>query len=814
MKSNILRLTILCATLSLPLFTTTSCEIEDKIDANTDSILALINSVTELKNQLNTLKEDHDNKIKELSDKHISEVNELTSLINQNKETLDSLKEDYDKKISNLTLEDNKIKETISSLDNEYKETVNSLSKKINSNKEKIESLTNDYNLKKKELEDKDKSIEDSISSLTSTYNEKVEEIESKILENKNNYLSLKESYDFTVIDINNKIKENKDKIDALTLEYNSKVEEFNNELNSIKTELNTLTTNFESSVSSLNASIESNLSKINSLREEYETKVSEIEDTIGSLNSSISTVDNKYKEKVERIENDYNNKINSLKSDYDSKLSEVNEALASLTEKDKEIIDRITTLESEVASLLEVKTYTVSFEPNNGESSFTQIVNEYSLVSKPNNPTKPGYTFVSWIDEYNDPWFFGQSLVTKDITLRAKYVGNTYKINLDANDGSCLYSSLDVTYNESYSLPIASKEGFTFKCWTYNDEDVLDTSCYLYTNDVTYVARYSRSFTVSFDTNGGNELDSITYNDWILTDLPTPIKDGYRFGGWYIGTTKVENGYKNVEQVDLTLKASWINAASLFEYQEIDGEITILNYVGSYTDVEIPSTIEGKNVTSISVDAFKNNMNLTSVKFNRNLTSIPTGLLEGQEHIVTLGIYIDIPTTLRKLYNISSQSNLPTSLENIEYSYINYGSNNWSSFFAGVSRAYNFKIPSNGNERLPSFEECINIKRLDYPESYKLIYGEVFSGCSSLTSITIPDGVTSIDTEAFRGCSSLTSITIPDSVTSINNNAFDYCYNLDITYNGTIEEWNLLVNEVYIGNFKSVICTDGIIVK
>ena len=405
MKSNILRLTILCATLSLPLFTTTSCEIEDKINANTDSILVLIDSATELKNQLNSLKEDHDKKIKELSDKHISEVNELTSLINQNKEALASLREEYEGKVSEL-----------------------------------------------------------------------------------------------------------------------------------------------EQCSSSINSSL-------NELKEEYEAKVNEIEDTIASLNSSITTVDNKYKEEIERIENDYNTKINSLKSDYDTKLGEVNEALASLTEKDKEIIDRITTLESEVASLLEVKTYTVSFEPNNGESSFTQIVNEYSLVSKPNNPTKPGYTFVSWIDEYNDPWFFGQSLVTKDITLRAKYVGNTYKINLDANGGSCLYSSLDVTYNESYSLPIASKEGFTFKCWTYNDEDVLDTSCYLYTNDVTYVARYSRSFTVSFDTNGGNELDSITYNDWILTDLPTPIKDGYRFGGWYIGTTKVENGYKNVEQVDLTLK-------------------------------------------------------------------------------------------------------------------------------------------------------------------------------------------------------------------------------------------------------------------
>ena len=261
--------------------------------------------------------------------------------------------------------------------------------------------------------------------------------------------------------------------------------------------------------------------------------------------------------------------------------------------------------------------------------------------------------------------------------------------------------------------MPIASKEGFTFKCWTYNDEDVLDTSCYLYTNDVTYVARYSRSFTVSFDTNGGNELDSITYNDWILTNLPTPTKEGYRFGGWYIGTTKIENGYKNVEQVDLTLKASWINAASLFEYQEIDGEITILNYVGSYNDVEVPFTIEGKNVTSIDVNAFKNNMNLTSVKFNRNLTSIPTGLLEGQENIKTLGIFFGINTTLRKLYNVISQSKLPTSLENIEYCYISNDSNDWSSFFSGVSRAYNFKIPSNGSEYLPSFKECINIKTL-----------------------------------------------------------------------------------------------------
>ena len=342
------------------------------------------------------------------------------------------------------------------------------------------------------------------------------------------------------------------------------------------------------------------------------------------------------------------------------------------------------------------------------------------------------------------------------------------------------------------------------------------------------------------------------------------------------------------------------------FEYQKKDGEITILNYIGSYNDVEVPSTIEGKNVTSIDVNAFKNNMNLTSVKFNRNLTSIPTGLLEGQENIKTLGIFIGINTTLRELYNVTDQSKLPTSLENIEYSYINNDSNDWSSFFKGVSRAYNFKIPSNGSEFLPSFELCRNIKTLDYPESYKFIrnygfsccssltsiiipesvtsiskkafyqcssltsitipdgvtsigddafaycssltsiiisdgvtnigdsafYGcssltsvtipdgvenigyYAFSHCSSLTSITIPDGVTSIGTSAFRYCSSLTSIIIPHTVIDIGNNAFYNCYNLDITYNGTMEEWNLLVYELEIGSVKSVICTDGIITQ
>ncbi len=212
------------------------------------------------------------------------------------------------------------------------------------------------------------------------------------------------------------------------------------------------------------------------------------------------------------------------------------------------------------------------------------------------------------------------------------------------------------------------------------------------------------------------------------------------------------------------------------FEYQKKDGEITILNYIGSYNDVEVPSTIEGKNVTSIDVNAFKNNMNLTSVKFNRNLTSIPTGLLEGQENIKTLGIFIGINTTLRELYNVTDQSKLPTSLENIEYSYINNDSNDWSSFFKGVSRAYNFKIPSNGSEFLPSFEGCTNIKTLDLPHSLRYIEDHAFLACDKITNIIIPDSVVSIGVGAFYACTSLVSVDIQGGVSSLPLLCFGEC--------------------------------------
>ena len=89
--------------------------------------------------------------------------------------------------------------------------------------------------------------------------------------------------------------------------------------------------------------------------------------------------------------------------------------------------------------TIVEVKKYTITFNTDGGSTISSQIVNENGVVTRPNNPTKDGYTF--------DNWYLGNEVynfntkVTKNITLTAHWKKN--KIDVDS-------VSLDKT---SYSM-------------------------------------------------------------------------------------------------------------------------------------------------------------------------------------------------------------------------------------------------------------------------------------------------------------------------------------------------------------------------
>lgn len=70
-----------------------------------------------------------------------------------------------------------------------------------------------------------------------------------------------------------------------------------------------------------------------------------------------------------------------------------------------------------------------------------------------------------------------------------------------------------------------------------------------------------TRSYTVSFDGNGGNAIASVTVPEKTEITLPTPIREGYEFEGWYDGNKLVKSPY--TVTADVTLTAHWDRISS-----------------------------------------------------------------------------------------------------------------------------------------------------------------------------------------------------------------------------------------------------------
>ena len=164
--------------------------------------------------------------------------------------------------------------------------------------------------------------------------------------------------------------------------------------------------------------------------------------------------------------------------------------------------------------------------------------------------------------------------------------------------------------------------------------------------------------------------------------------------------------------------------------------------------ELVIPSEYNGKPVTQIGYEAFKDCTKLTSITVPDSVFEIMSNAFEGCTGLKTVVIN-DVP-------------------------YIN------SEVFLGCTSLESVTLP-NGIEKISygMFKDCTSLEAAPIPNSVTAIRGSAFEGCTSLTSVTIPDSVAEIDQSAFKGCTGLASVTIPDSITYIKSSTFDNCTGL-----------------------------------
>lgn len=192
------------------------------------------------------------------------------------------------------------------------------------------------------------------------------------------------------------------------------------------------------------------------------------------------------------------------------------------------------------------------------------------------------------------------------------------YTVSFDTNGGSAI-ESVKVTNGKYASQPAdPTKPDSVFIGW-YTDADLKTPytfSSSAITSDITLYARWVDKAEGQLEYNihfVGADIDAMTTIGGTLYDLPTPQKDGYTFGGWWISMT--ENGEKLTAKfnegdtftADSTLYALWIADGDTAPIVELDvNGITwsavenALHYTVTITD-PYGSVVFNENVTGTS---------------------------------------------------------------------------------------------------------------------------------------------------------------------------------------------------------------------
>lgn len=138
-------------------------------------------------------------------------------------------------------------------------------------------------------------------------------------------------------------------------------------------------------------------------------------------------------------------------------------------------------------------------------------------------------------------------------------------KLTFNSNGGSAVSEIQMDSYNATAIKPADPiRDGYTFDGWYCEStfENPMDWTAGI-TRSMTLYAKWTPvqapavSYTVTFDSNGGSAVPVQTVQSGSMAVQPAnPVKEGFTFKGWYIGTAVYD--FATPVTGDITLTASW----------------------------------------------------------------------------------------------------------------------------------------------------------------------------------------------------------------------------------------------------------------
>ncbi len=207
--------------------------------------------------------------------------------------------------------------------------------------------------------------------------------------------------------------------------------------------------------------------------------------------------------------------------------------------------------------------------------------------ITAPGDPARRGYTFGGWYTDgsnfaENTKFKTGDKMPEGDVTYYAKWTAIEYTITYNL-DGGTNVSGNPAQYTVEtgkITLVAPTKTGYRFDGWYTDDtystkvtEIAADS-----TDDVTLYAKWTiKQYTVTWETNGGNDLTGSNYTttaDYgtaiVRPDDPTKEADAqytYTFGGWYTdrALTQPLDDNATVPAENMTVYAKWNTTAQTY---------------------------------------------------------------------------------------------------------------------------------------------------------------------------------------------------------------------------------------------------------